>query len=58
VFKNFTITERVKLRFTADFFNAFNHGNDGNPNANTGLLDLYSQTNDPRIIQLSLRVSW
>jgi hypothetical protein len=58
VFKNFTITERVKLRFTADFFNAFNHGNDGNPAANTGLQDLYSQTNDPRIIQLSLRVSW
>lgn len=57
-FKNFTITERVKLRFTADFFNAFNHPVDSNPNATTGLQDLSVQTNDPRIIQFSLRLSW
>ncbi len=58
VFKNFTITERVKLRFTADFFNALNHGNDATPDGTTGLQNLYSQTNDPRIVQFSLRVSW
>ena len=58
VFKNFTITERVELRFTADFFNAFNHGNDQDPNTTTGLQDLFAQTNEPRIIQFSLRLSW
>ena len=57
-FKNFSITESVKVRFTADFFNAFNHPNDGNPDATTGLQDLAVQTNDPRTIQLSLRLSW
>lgn len=58
VFKNFAITESVKVRFTADFFNAFNHPNDTTPNATTGLQDLSVQTNDPRIIQFSLRVTW
>jgi hypothetical protein len=58
VFKNFSITESVRLRFTADFFNAFNHPIDGVPNATTGLQDLSTQTNDPRIIQFSLRLSW
>jgi hypothetical protein len=57
-FKNFSLTEAVKLRFTADFFNAFNHPNDGNPNVTTGLQDLSVQANDPRTIQLSLRLSW
>ncbi len=57
-FKNFSITEGVKLRFTADFFNAFNHPNDASPNATTGLQDLTTQTNEPRTIQLSLRLSW
>jgi hypothetical protein len=58
VFKNFTITEQVRLRFTADFFNAFNHPVDAVPNVSTGLQDLSTQTNDPRIIQFSLRLSW
>ena len=65
VFKYFDIMERVKLRFTADFFNAFNHPIDylpGDPNrtlnTNTGLLDLSKQENDPRIIQFSLRLEF
>jgi hypothetical protein len=58
IFKNFQITERVKTRFTADFFNVFNHPNDVAPNQTTGLQDLSIQNNDPRIIQLSLRVEW
>jgi hypothetical protein len=57
-FKNFTLTERVKLRFTADFFNAFNHPVDAVPDVTTGLQDLSTQPNDPRTIQLSLRLSW
>jgi hypothetical protein len=58
VFKTFTITERVRTRFTADFFNVFNHPVDVTPNDMTGLQDLSRQANDPRIIQFSLRVEW
>ncbi len=58
LFKNITISERVRARFTADFFNFFNHPVDVNPNATTGLQDLSVQGNDPRIIQFSLRFSF
>jgi len=58
VFKNFKIREVVNLRFTADFFNAFNHPNDIDPNSTSGLQDLNQQANDPRIIQFSLRLDF
>jgi hypothetical protein len=58
VFKNFDLTERVKLRFSADFFNAFNHPNDVAPDSYSGLQDLSLQANDPRIIQFSLHLQW
>jgi hypothetical protein len=58
VFKYFEFTERVRLRFTSDFFNVFNHPNDKRPDNTTGLVDLSQQVNDPRIIQFSLRLEW
>jgi hypothetical protein len=58
LFKNIAVTERVKMRFTADFVNAFNHPYNNGPNATTGLVDLSVQANDPRIIQFSLRLSF
>jgi hypothetical protein len=58
VFKNFQIAERWRVRFTADAFNVFNHPNDINPNASTGLIDLSQQSNEPRIIQFSLRLDF
>ncbi|MEO7142555.1 MAG: hypothetical protein ABI165_03545, partial [Bryobacteraceae bacterium] len=58
VFKNFNLTEALHLRFTADLFNALNHPVDPAPNASTGLQDLTTQTNSPRIIQLSLKLQW
>jgi hypothetical protein len=59
VFKNFTITERFRLRFATDFFNAFNHPiNNPTPNAQTGMVDLSTQFNEPRIIQFSLRLNF
>jgi len=58
VFKNFKIREVANLRFTADFFNAFNHPNDIDPDSTSGLQDLSKQANDPRIIQFSLRLDW
>ena len=58
LFKNISITERIRTRLTADFFNALNHPVDMPPNATTGLQDLSTQANSPRIIQFSLRVEW
>jgi len=58
LFKNFRFTESGNIRFTADFFNAFNHPNDVAPNTTTGLQNLSVQANTPRTIQFSLRVEW
>jgi len=45
----------MNVRFSADFFNLFNHPNDINPDTTTGLVDLSQQWNEPRTIQFSLR---
>jgi hypothetical protein len=58
VYKNFRIKESANIRFSGDFFNFFNHPNDLNPASDTGLQDLTRQANDPRIIQLSLRLEF
>ncbi len=58
LFKNFKFLEAGNIRFTADFFNAFNHPVDVAPNATTGLQNLGVQANNPRTIQLSLRAEW
>ncbi len=63
IYKNFKIKERVQTRFSAEFFNVFNHPNDVGPgqpgfNTITGLQDLGRQWNDPRIIQFSLRTEF
>ena len=58
LYKNFKIRESLAVRFSADFFNFFNHPNDVGPNVTTGLQDLSRQANDARTIQFSLRVDW
>src|SRR5262249_61726494 len=58
LFKNFKFSEQGNIRFSADFFNFFNHPNDINPNTTTGLQDLSRQANFPRTIQFSLRIEW
>lgn len=58
LFKTIRFSERLSARVTADFFNAFNHPNNASPNSATGLQDLSIQTNEPRIIQFSLRLSF
>ncbi len=57
-FKYFTITERVRLRMSGDFFNVFNHPTLNNPDATTGLINLNSQANSPRIIQVGARLEF
>jgi hypothetical protein len=58
--KNFRISEQQRLRFTADFFNIWNHPNFGNPsqadveNAAT-FGKITSTVGTPRLIQFSLR---
>jgi hypothetical protein len=63
--KAFDITEHMKLKFAADFFDLFNHAQFGLPGegvpqvANTGNLgQINSQSNLPRTVQLSLRLSF
>jgi hypothetical protein len=58
VSKYFTIVERLRLRLSGDFFNAFNHPNLTNPNPTTGLINLSTQANSPRIIQLGARIEF
>lgn len=56
--KSFKLAESINFQVGADFFNAFNHPVDINPNATTGLQDLSQQSNGSRIIQLRGRISW
>ncbi len=65
--KNISVTERIRFQLRADFLNAFNHLNLGNPsatiadtrdgglpNANSG--KIYGVNGDPRIVQVGAKV--
>jgi len=71
LFKQFKFTERWQLQFRAEFFNAFNHPNFGNPSANISSLGSFGKVfntlapilgtdsggpGDPRQIQLALKL--
>jgi len=61
--KNFAITERQSLRFTADFFNIWNHPNFANPAQNdvenpSTFGKIVSTAGTPRLIQFSLRYAF
>jgi hypothetical protein len=57
LFKNISITERVNLRFNADFFNVFNMPGLIQPTAE-GIVSKQTSYNTPRQLQLTLRLSW
>ncbi|HXY48780.1 MAG TPA: TonB-dependent receptor [Terriglobales bacterium] len=64
VFKNFAFTERARLEFRADSFNAWNHTqwkadvqNNGYGNSlNGGNFGIITQAYDPRVFQLGLKL--
>ena len=58
IFKNFSVTERVKIQFRAEFFDIFNRVNFSNPGTavNSGSFGNILGARDPRIGQLALKV--
>lgn len=58
LYKVFQLTERFKLRFNIDAFNAFNMQGLTNPNASDGINTMQTSYWTPRQIQLTLRLSF
>jgi hypothetical protein len=61
VFKNTSITERVRLQFRTEFFNIFNRVQFASPGLTQGSSSfgiISSQSNSPRLIQFALRTSF
>ena len=60
LFKNIPITERMRLQFRTEFFNAFNQTHLGSP-VNTFVSPAFGQivsAGDPRLIQFALKFAW
>jgi hypothetical protein len=66
-FKNFTVREKLKIQFRAEFFNLLNHPNFAAPNflndannsigtSNAGVIG--STSTQSRLIQLGLKLAW
>src|SRR5262249_47828721 len=59
VMKQFAVSEAVHSELRAEFFNALNHTQFGQPNRFVGPnLGRISSARPPRLIQLSLRLRW
>jgi hypothetical protein len=58
--KNTNLSERVKLQFRAEFFNAFNHTQYGTPEfeLHRGDFGMISSAYSPRLIQMALKLLW
>ena len=61
LFKNTAITERIRLQFRVESFNLFNRVQFGPPGATIGTATfgvVSTQINDPRLIQLAMRLTF
>src|SRR5262249_28115927 len=58
VFKLVAVTEKVTLRFNADFFNVLNNPNNPLDIAGNGVLSTRNSGTLPRMMQLTLRLIW
>jgi hypothetical protein len=63
IVKYFHLTERQQVRFTADFFNIWNHSSFSSPaftdvESPSNFGQIISTENNPRIIQFSLRYAF
>jgi hypothetical protein len=56
--KSTHLTEKITLRFNADFFNVFNHPNNPTGVAGNGILDTRNSGGAARLTQLALRLNW
>ena len=56
--KSFSVTERIKVQYRLELFNAFNHTALNNPDtsASSGSFGQIVSARDPRIIQMALRI--
>ena len=57
LFKVVRIKEKMFLRFNADFFNVLNQAGVPQPGDN-GVIDMNTSANRPRLLQLSMRLTW
>jgi len=58
LFKVFPVTESVNLRVNVDAFNVFNIQGYVNPDPTTGIQNLQSRANNPRALQMTVRVNF
>jgi hypothetical protein len=58
LFKVFSMTDSVKLKVNADFFNVFNQQGTNYPDSSTGIISTTSSHNTARIVQIGLRLNF
>jgi len=58
LFKRVAVTERVSMRFNADFFNVLNMPGTPMPASATGIINLNVSAQAARVLQLTLRMTW
>ncbi len=57
LFKEFAMGERARLRFNLDFFNVFNRPGTTMPKS-SGIITKQTSDNLPRVMQMTLRLTW